>query len=80
MPALRDMPLQIAIAFDQLCNALTGGWADETLSSRAWRLRAHPGWNAFRLVVEALFFWQENHCKASYESEIMRNHLPGEQR
>lgn len=28
---------QVLIAFDQLINALLGGWADETLSSRAWR-------------------------------------------
>ena len=28
---------QIAVAFDQLVNTLLGGWADETLSARAWR-------------------------------------------
>ena len=28
---------QILIAVDQLANAVIGGWADETLSSRAWR-------------------------------------------
>jgi len=27
---------QILIAVDQLANAVIGGWADETLSSRAW--------------------------------------------
>ena len=30
---------QIAIAFDQLINAVLGGYADETLSARAHRMR-----------------------------------------
>lgn len=29
--------MQTAIAIDQLLNALLGGFADETLSARAWR-------------------------------------------
>ena len=28
----------ILIALDQLLNTLTGGWPDETMSSRAYRL------------------------------------------
>ena len=28
---------QVLIAVDQLLNTLTGGWADETISARAWR-------------------------------------------
>ena len=28
---------QVLIAFDQLINALLGGWADESLSAHAWR-------------------------------------------
>ncbi len=27
---------QIAIMFDQLINAICGGWTDETLSYQAW--------------------------------------------
>lgn len=81
MPHVKDMPQQIAIAFDQLCNALLGGWADETLSSRAWRLRhAGKGWALTRRLIDALFFWQEGHCKAAHESEVNRMHLPEEQR
>lgn len=29
---------QIMIAIDQLANALLGGWSDETISSRCWRI------------------------------------------
>ena len=65
---------QILIAIDQLANAVIGGWADETLSSRAWREDRR------RLVVfiDFLFFWEENHCEASYISERERMQLPPE--
>lgn len=65
---------QILIAIDQLANAVIGGWADETLSSRVWREKRH------RLVsfVDLLFFWEENHCEASYISERRRLQLPPE--
>lgn len=34
---------KVLIAFDQLVNALAGGWQDETLSSRCYRwARAGP--------------------------------------
>lgn len=70
--------LQILIALDQLINTLIGGFADETLSSRAYRhkkdgSRAWPAW-----IIDHLFFWQEEHCKASYESELERAQLPVE--
>lgn len=65
---------QILIAIDQLANTVIGGWADETLSSRAWREERR------RLVVliDCLFFWEENHCEASYISERERMQLPPE--
>lgn len=72
--------LQILIAIDQFFNTLIAGYADETLSSRAYRhkkdgSRAWPAW-----IIDHLFFWQEQHCKASYESELERMHLPPELR
>ncbi len=65
---------QIAIAADQLANTLLGGYADETLSARAWRLRGENSWHR---VIDALFFWQGNHCQQSYDSELRRKQLPG---
>ena len=64
----------MVIAIDQLFNALTGGAADETLSSRAYRgaiLAENPKkrWRVLYRVINALFF-DVNHCKASYESEV----------
>nr|DAW65242.1 MAG TPA: hypothetical protein [Caudoviricetes sp.] len=67
---------QVLIAIDQLLNAFLGGYADETLSSRAWRhkkdgTRSWPCW-----LIDHLFFMQEKHCKCAYESELERAHLP----
>ena len=52
---------QVMVAIDQLVNTLLGGWADETLSARAWRhkldgSRSWPAW-----IIDHLFFWQDNH-------------------
>lgn len=66
---------QIAIAFDQLLNALLGGMADETLSARA-----HRTGSAWEPVIDALFFWQADHCFESYISEKRRQQLPPEYR
>ncbi len=73
---------QSLIAFDQLINTFIGkdGWADESFSSRCWRNRAHPEWNKWRIRVDTLFFWQKDHCKNAYESELSRRHLPVELR
>lgn len=66
---------QLLIAIDQVFNTLAGGMADETLSARAHRqrLRGRP-WPA--RLINALFFWQADHCRTAYESEQQRRHLP----
>lgn len=70
---------QILIAIDQLLNTVIWikgdgfGYADETLSARAWRLKDQS--NAWRRI-DAIFFWEAGHCQASYESEVLRHQLP----
>ena len=66
---------QVLIAFDQLANAICGGWADETLSSRAYR--ESPRVEKF---INTLFFWDKDHCYESYVSEQLRTQLPPELR
>lgn len=68
---------QILVALDQLVNTLIGGYADETLSSRAHRRRLR-GKGGCAWVIDHIFFWQDEHCKASYESELERAQLPVE--
>ncbi len=69
---------QTMIALDQLANAmLAGGWADETLSARAWRLDGSKRlWSIARRVIDALFFWQKNHCMQAWKSEQERLQMP----
>ncbi len=72
---------QIPIAIDQLINTIFGGWADETISSRAYRMQGKSRkWAKLRKVIDGLFCWQKNHCRTAYESELQRRHLPPEMR
>lgn len=71
---------QILIAVDQLGNALAGGWADETISSRSWRCRTRQPWATLRPVIDRLFFWDADHCQSSFESERKRLQMPPELR
>ncbi len=68
--------LQVLIAIDQLVNALCGGWADESLSARAFR----SGWYWRRRAINALFFWQDDHWKAAWVAEVTRRQLPPQYR
>lgn len=70
---------QLLIGIDQLANTLTGGWADETLSSRAYRL-AVDGTTWPMRVIDTLFFWDKNHCESAFDSERLRLQAPPELR
>lgn len=75
--------LNVAIAIDQAFNALTWGGPDETLLSRAYRgavLAKSPKkkWKFFHSAINKLFFWQNDHCKQAYISELERRQLPRE--
>lgn len=69
--------LQVLISLDQFVNTLLCGYADETLSARAYRhaeIKKDRRWPM--TLINALFFWQDDHCKHAYESELERSHLP----
>ena len=68
---------QVLIAADQLVNAIFGGWADETLSARVWRNQGNSWyWKLLLKVIDGIFFWQDNHCQKSFDSEVLRRHFP----
>ena len=69
----------ILIALDQLLNALAGGWPDETLSSRAYRLAVEGTMWPMR-VIDALFCWEKGHCEQAFDSERVGRQLPPELR
>ena len=74
--------LNIAIAVDQLVNVLMAGAPDETLSSRAHRMRAkgHRWWGWTAAAIDALFFFDPDHCARAYQSERMRLQMPKDAR
>ena len=79
--------MQLLIALDQLINCLIHiacdgwGYADETLSARLFRchLQGHIQDRWYR-AVDALFFWQGQHCYEAWRSEFERRQLPGHYR
>ncbi|OAD82923.1 hypothetical protein ATN89_17405 [Comamonas thiooxydans] len=68
----------VGIALSQLWNTLWAGMPDETICSRAWRMKTAGSrkWGVFVAVVNALFFWQSNHCRGAYSAELAREHSP----
>ena len=70
--------LNVAIAADQMANALLRGDPDETLSSRAHRmhLKGQPYWGGLANAIDWIFFWDADHCRKAYESERLRRRLP----
>ena len=86
---LRDWWVQVFLALDQLVNVLippldgTIGYADETLSARAYR--AHRDGKIlgklFMRPIDLLFFWQgPGHCQNAYIKEFDRQNYPSEYR
>lgn len=67
---------QVLVAVDQLVNTFFGGFADETISSRAHRAYVSGKRKWTRNVINALFFWQDDHCREAFESEMERTQLP----
>lgn len=69
--------LNVLISIDQLFASLVGGYPDETLSSYAHRLHAQGKFFGFtRDWINAIFFWQEDHCHLAYTAERARVQLP----
>ena len=69
---------QNLIALDQMLNTLIGGFADETFSARCWRRRENKTWRFWQKLIDAIFFWQSQHCLQAYQSEQKRRQLPPE--
>lgn len=66
----------ILIALDQLLYTiitLGSGNPDETCSSAAYRMEAEGKFfGFFRPIIDTLFFFDDNHCKESYENELAK--------
>ena len=71
---------KVAIAIDQLGNALIGGYPDESISAHAYRWRRDGKTATPAKVINAIFFTQLDHCHAAYLNECKRRQLPPEYR
>ena len=80
---MKQYLLNVAIALDQLGNALRGGSPDETLSAAAWRTEqaGKLGGRIFRPLIDLLFCpIEREHCRKAYEAERLGRQLPEEYR
>ena len=50
--------------------ALLNGSPDQTVSARAYVNRSDPVWGSTYHTINVIFFWQDNHCKESYEADV----------
>ena len=71
---------QILIALDQLLNTIFRGYADETLSARAYRHYRDGDRKWPKVLIDTLLWFDKDHCEESYNSEIERRQLPPEYR
>ena len=74
--------LNLLIALDQLAwviLTLGNGMPDETISAALWRMETQGklAGRLFRPVVDALFFFDQNHCLRAWQSERNKQQLPG---
>lgn len=88
MKNIRHGLLQLFLVLDQALNVALSPfsletWADETMSSRSYRLSHRYPYKVYRLIIDVLFYWQSwsmGHCQRAYESELKRYQLPPELR
>lgn len=67
---------QFLIALDQVVNTMCGGYADETLSCRAYRHYMKGEYKWVKVLIDFIFFFDKDHCYTSYLSEQERSQLP----
>ena len=83
--AVKQRMLNIGIAVDQLAYVLLtlgAGSPDETLSAAAWRWEQSGklAGRVLRPLIDALFWFDPDHCRTAFESERDGRHLPPEYR
>lgn len=76
--ALKNRIQQIGNALSQLLNTFLGGWSDESVSSRSWRMSpVSRKWSVARSVIDWLFRpFGPDHCKSAYFNERMLLNMP----
>jgi hypothetical protein len=74
---LYDYVLRILITLSVLLNVILGGYSNQTFSARnwAWKLEGKPNivW-----LIDAIFSFDPNHCKQTWEYWILRKNFAKE--
>jgi len=79
-PTWKETVWLLIIWLDYGFNILCKGWF-ETFSARCWRLRHKSRkWAFLRRLVDAVLFFDANHCQTSFQSELDRVYSPPEMR
>lgn len=64
---------RVSISFSIFVNTLFGGKNNQTVSARQYFRLTQNKWN-FCFLINGLFWWEEDHCRNSYEKwEVINN-------
>jgi hypothetical protein len=71
--------VRIGDALSQLVNVVIflGKNPNESVSGRAYRERmaeshAYGFWWYLHLIINCLFWWEDNHCRSAYNADVVR--------
>jgi hypothetical protein len=75
---IKEWIYQNFISLDQTVNSFLGGSADETMSSRCFRLNHIKTYSILEKIVNFIFypFQGPDHCKHAYEKEVLGRQYP----
>jgi hypothetical protein len=70
---LKELLAGISHTMSAMLNTIVfGGDMFTSTSARAHLEQDHPAWANRRKFINALFFWQEDHCKLAWETDYRR--------
>ena len=70
---IRELAHGIAHKASAMLNTIVfGGDMFTSTSARAHLEQARPAWRNRRRFINALFFWQADHCKAAWQADYER--------
>ena len=77
---VKEWCYQVFIGVDQLINTILDGSADETMSSRCFRLNHIPTYRYLELFVNVIFYPLQgpDHCEHAYWKEVLGRQVPEE--
>ena len=67
--AYRMAEMAVGLVSRGINGSLPGGSTFQTTSARA-HIETSAGWLRARRIINALFFWQPDHCTAEWQREI----------